>query len=557
MRTLKSFIENQVYLGQIAENIGQVIWLSDCHSGRILYVSPSFENVWGRSCDDLYTHPEILIECVHPEDRLQVMVATPPADHKPFNQAFRIVLPDGKVRWIFSRTFLVRNEDGDPDFLFYIAQDITEQKQVELALRTTLDRTREQFNLSRKMSLAHKPEAVLKILMTALELRSAKHSVLLFFDDPKDGPAHGVEMTAAWFARQNDSSWANESVLYEEPAFWELLQPNRMLVMTGISSENRLAPQVREILMDYHVQTLVIFPLVALGKWLGNVVVYYEQEHPIDHIGLHQLKVLVDQAATTLYNLQLLNVEEELRREAERATEIKTEFLAMISHELRTPLTSIIGFTTTLMAEDVSWDVDEQQDFIQTIQLEANRLQALINHLLDLSSLEAGMLPIAPQCIALQKIVEDVLPQIHTLTQEQTFSMHLPADLPLVQVDANRIGQVIVNLVRNSSSYAPKGTEISLSASVRGNFLQVNVSDQGPGIPKTEHLRVFKAFQRGKNMDKNAAQGAGLGLAICKGLVEAHGGRIWIKNKSMPGATVCFTIPLAPFQASMTGVEKE
>lgn len=542
----KSRVESELLLNQIVQNIEQVLWLRDNSSGRIVYVSPAFEAVWGRSCASLYADPFVLIESVHPEDRVQVMVARPHGNRQPFNQAYRILRPDGSLRWIFSRTFLIHDETGASNYLFCIAQDITDQKQVELALRRTLDRTREQFDLSRKMSLARKSEAVLKAVMSAHELRSSQRAALLFFDNPEVGPTRGVELMATWLSSQTISPWLSESNLYEEPGFWELLQPNRAVVITGISSDPRLTPLVRDFMMEGQIQTIVIFPLVTLGEWRGCLLVYYNQEHPLDHIELRHLKVLVDQAAITLYNLQLLEVEEESRHEAERANEIKTEFLAMITHELRTPLTSIIGFTTTLLAEDVAWEPAEQRDFILTIQREADRLQELIDHLLVLSRLEAGMLPISQEFHSLLEIMEDALPQLRTLTSRQTLSMHLPANLPPVYVDAKRIAQVLVNLVRNASTYAPQGSEIVITASVRGSFVQMNVSDQGPGIPPADHKRVFKAFRRGVNVEDGSVQGAGLGLAICKGLIEAHGGRIWIKRKNTPGTTLSFTIPLAP-----------
>jgi PAS domain S-box-containing protein len=557
LQDMQNLVESETHLRQIAENIEQVFWLRDIHSDRILYVSPAFETVWGRSCESLYADPSILLLSVHPEDRVLVMAASPYNDHKPFNQAYRILRPDGSLRWIFARTFLIRDESGNPYFLFCIAQDITDQKQLELALRRTLDRTREQFNLSRKMSLARKPEAVLKTLMSAHELRSAQRAALLFFDNPQAGPAHGVELTAAWLSSQNLSPWLSESTLYEEPALWELLRQNRTLVITGIKSDPRLTPLVRDFLLEGQIQTLVIFPLVASGNRLGCLLVYYKQEQHFDHIELRHLKVLVDQATITLYNLQLLEVAEESRHEAERANEIKTEFLAMISHELRTPLTSIIGFTTTLLADDVIWGPDEQRDFVLTIQHEANRLQELIDHLLDLSRLEAGMMSISQESHSLHEIMEDALPQFNILTSGQILTLHLPANLPPIYADAKRIAQVLVNLVRNAATYAPKGTEISISANVRGNFAQVNVSDQGPGIPLAEHKKVFKAFQRGANEENGPTQGAGLGLAICKGLVEAHGGRIWIKKKTTPGATISFTIPLVPVQTPADPAKEE
>jgi len=135
--------------------------------------------------------------------------------------------------------------------------------------------------------------------------------------------------------------------------------------------------------------------------------------------------------------------------------------------------------------------------------------------------------------------------------------LHLPANLPPVYVDAKRIAQVLVNIVRNASTYAPEGTEISISASVRGGFVQINVTDQGPGIPPEERKRVFEAFRRGIHEENGPGKGAGLGLAICKGLIEAQGGRIWIKKKTTPGAIISFTIPLVPLHAPVVPAKEE
>ncbi|MHB1481891.1 MAG: sensor histidine kinase [Bellilinea sp.] len=554
---IRHLLEGNPSFKQILLNIDQVVWVFDLNSEHILYVNPAFATVWGRSCQSLYADPQILIESVHPEDRLQVMIARQHNSDQPFSQAYRIIRPDGTTRWMSARTFLVQNEVGEPDFLFTIAMDITDQKDVELALRKTLNRTREQFDLSRRMSLAHRPEAVLKILMSAHELRPAERATVLFFDDPKVGPAGGLEVVAAWLSSPNLSPWPGESNLYEETAFWELVNANRAVVINGNKSDPRLQPLIYDTLAEAQIQTLAILPLVASGNWLGCLLIYFKHDHPIDHIGLRHLNILVDQAAVTLHNLKLLKVEEELRHEAERANEIKTQFLAMISHELRTPLTSIIGFTTTMLAEDVSWDQNEQHDFVMTIQKEADRLQELIDHLLDLSRLEAGRLPILMKPQSIHEIIEDTSSQLHILTNGHTLTFHWPARLPLVLADTKRIGQVLVNLVRNASTYAPKGSEINVSANVRKDFLQINVSDQGPGIQPAEYKKVFEAFRRGVNMENSAAQGAGLGLAICKGLVEAHGGRIWIKKKAAPGATICFTIPLVPMSIQERNPETE
>lgn len=541
---IRAVVKNNNLLRQITENIVQVIWLQDIDTNQILYMSPTFETVWGRSIQGMIDDPSTLIESVHPEDRVQVMVSKPRINHRPISQTFRIVRPDGNIRWIFSRSFIIDDSKGKPYCHFHIAEDITNQKQVEQTLRKTLDRSREQFDLSHKMSLVRKPEAVLKTLMSAHEFQNAFRAAILFFNNVAIGKDHGVELSAAWQSSQSLSPWANESSLYEEQSFVQLLQPNQIVIISSIHEDPRLSTNIRKILREAQINTVIAFPLVALGTWLGCLVVYFPQECFFDRIELRHLKILIDQTTITLFNLQLLEVEEESRHEAERANEIKTEFLAMISHELRTPLTSIKGFATTLLADDVTWEPDEQHEFIQTIFQETLRLQELIDHLLDLSRLEAGVLPIEVEPHSIIEVMEDADPQIMTLTSGHILHKNIPANLPMISVDSKRIAQVIVNLVKNSSIYAPKGTVISISAAIHGDFLQVNISDQGPGISPSEYKKVFKAFKRGTNAEKKYLQGAGLGLAICKGLVEAHGGRIWIKKKTAVGASLSFTLPL-------------
>jgi PAS domain S-box-containing protein len=545
---IKTLFGNYPFLEQCLQNFEQVVWVIDLSTHKILYASPAFEDVWGRSCDELYADSFLLIKTIHPEDRVKVMSANLNNHKKFINQTYRILRPDGTQRWISAHSFLIQAESSIESFYqICVAEDVSAQNEVNQTLRKALNRSREQFTISHKMSLARKPDAVLRTLMSASELRSAKYSFVLFFESPHKTNTHMIEIIASWYqTNSNPNEFLNEANLFEDTTFLDLFHPSKPVIIMDIPKDQRLTLLVRKQLMEGLIQTFAIFPLIALGNWLGCFLVFYPKENFFEPIELRHIKVLVDQATITLYNLQLLEVEAESRHEAERANEIKTRFLAMISHELRTPLTSIIGFTTTLLANDVTWEPNEQHDFIETIQLEANRLQELIDHLLDLSRLEAGMLPISLESQYVDKIVQDAYPQLHILTSGQTLSIHIPDDLPPVFADAKRIAQVLVNLVRNASTYAPQGTEISITASVRRGFVQINVIDQGPGIPSTEYKKVFKAFRRGINVENDSTKGAGLGLAICKGLVEAHGGHIWIKKKSTPGATLSFTIPLVP-----------
>jgi len=543
---IPGLVVHNTHLKQILTNIEQVIWLEDALTEKIFYISPAFEKVWGRPINSMYDHTATLLDSVHPEDRVQVLVAKPLINHEPINQVFRIVRPDGEIRWINNRIFYIDDSTRKPFCLVRIALDITDQKNIETTLRKTLDRSREQFDLSHKMSLVRKPEVVLKTLMAAREFQTAHRAALLFFDDENLGPEHGAETLAVWQSSQTLKSWSNDASLYEDPGYLSIFQPNQVVIISDIHKDPRLTVPMRKTLQDGQIEMVAIFPMIALGKWLGSLLVYYPKALSFDHIEMRHLKILIDQTTITLFNLKLLEVEEESRHEAERANEIKTEFLAMISHELRTPLTSIMGFTNTLLADDVSWGPTEQHDFILTIHQETLRLQELIDHLLDLSRLEAGMLPITFEPHTVYEIIEEAESQIKMLTNEHILHVNLPENMPVMSVDVKRIAQVIVNLVKNASIYTPKGTVIGISAGSHGGFVQINVSDQGPGIPQNEYKRVFKAFKRGVSAEKQYIQGAGLGLAICKGLVEAHGGRIWIKRKTDIGATICFTLKINP-----------
>ena len=489
------------------------------------------------------------------------MSARPDDNHISLDLSYRIIRPDGNQRWISARIFSIAAESQAPSYYVCVAQDTTDQNQVDQTLHKALDRSREQFTLSRRMSLARKPESVLKTLMSASELRTAKHAFVLFFETSMSN-LRDFDILASWSTLLNLTSSEqntpfNETTLVEELVLLGLFHPSKPTVISEITNDQRLTHNVKDLLEKKQIRSLAIFPLVALGNWLGCLLVFFPMEKHFEPIELRHIKVLVDQASITLYNLQLLEIEAESRHEAEKATEIKTRFLAMISHELRTPLTSIKGFTTTLLADDVTWEPEEQRDFFLTIDQEANRLQELIDHLLDLSRLEEGMLPITMQPQSFEEIVADVLPQFQTMTKKHELTVRLPDKLPLVNVDAKRIAQVLVNLVHNAAIYTPEGTAIILSAAVRGDSMQVSIIDQGPGIPPGERKRVFQAFRRGIREENGTGKGAGLGLAICKGLVEAHGGKIWIKKQATSGTTISFTIPLVQSQILVLPLEGE
>jgi two-component system, OmpR family, sensor histidine kinase KdpD len=225
----------------------------------------------------------------------------------------------------------------------------------------------------------------------------------------------------------------------------------------------------------------------------------------------------------------------------EESDRLKSAILSSVSHELRTPLSTIKAAASSLRGKQVNWDSPARAELIAAIDDEADHLNMLVGNLLDMSRIESGALRPKREWNILPEIVGSVLTRMKHLAEEHQITVDVPENLPLVPVDYVQMEQVFTNLVSNSLKYAPVNTVVWIRAQVEGESLHVQVSNQGPQVP-SEHLeRIFDKFYRITAADK--VTGTGLGLSICKGIIEAHGGRIWAEN--LPdGLAFNFTLPL-------------
>ncbi len=226
-----------------------------------------------------------------------------------------------------------------------------------------------------------------------------------------------------------------------------------------------------------------------------------------------------------------------------RTDELKTALLNAVSHDLRTPLASIIASAGSLLQQDVEWNEQERREFAEAIDQEARRLNRLVGNLLDLSRIQGGNLQPEKGWYDLGALVDDVLGGLRPVTAQHRILVEVPEDLPPVLLDCVQIAQVLSNLVENAAKYCPAGTDIEISARLDGEELLVEVADRGPGLPPAELQRLFEPFYqlRGSGVRQT---GAGLGLAIAKGLVESHGGQIWAENRPGGGARFLFRLPV-------------
>jgi signal transduction histidine kinase len=243
---------------------------------------------------------------------------------------------------------------------------------------------------------------------------------------------------------------------------------------------------------------------------------------------------------------EMANSLERDARERDRVEQMKDDFVLTVSHELRTPVTVVKGFAEMLTAQRKGLNA-RQFEAAEVIAESAGQLQKMINDLLDLARSDAGKLRIEPEPTPVRPLAQRIGRQMRPNFEgkDQRFTVTVEKDLPDVEADAGRIGQVLANLLTNANKYAPEGSQVRLAATKVGDEVEFAVSDDGPGLEEEQLDHVFDRFWRADSTETQSVGGTGLGLAIAKSLVELHGGAISANSSPGDGATFRFVLPIA------------
>jgi two-component system sensor histidine kinase KdpD len=226
----------------------------------------------------------------------------------------------------------------------------------------------------------------------------------------------------------------------------------------------------------------------------------------------------------------------ELEAESER---LRSSLLSSVSHDFRTPLTTIVGSAGALLEKDELAKSPKTRELLENIQAEGERLSHLVQNLLETTRLESGAVHLEKEKYPLEEVVGSVLERLKKSIQDRKVKVDIPENLPLVPIEATLIEQVLTNLLENAVRHTPRQSALEISAGAEGDAVVVTVADHGPGLKTDELERVFDKFYHDPS-----SPGAGLGLAICRAVVNAHGGRIWAENRKGGGAVFRFTLPL-------------
>jgi len=371
------------------------------------------------------------------------------------------------------------------------------------------------------------PRASIENFLSILRQQFVFDNVAVYIHDEKTntleivyaravGRAKNAEADAAWGETFAGQVVAKRKVLLQDPD-------------SAISKDDRLRQAY-----------LLGIPLRADGL-IGGALVFvrfggppYEQDHLI-------IGSLVGEILSMMFERQAWKKMHEELHDLKLQMQLQEDFVSTISHELRTPLGFIKGYSTSLLRKDTSWDQETQQEFLTIIDEEADRLSLLIENVLESARLQSRTLPLRFQPLRLDSVIRDVVTRLRARYKDLNVNLEL-ISTPPIQGDGVRIAQVFDNLFMNAIKYAP-GSPIHVGLQQVEQHLIVSVTDQGPGIPQESLPLIFDRFYRVRS---ERATGTGLGLYICKQIINAHRGKIWAESTFGQGTTFLIDLPINP-----------
>jgi two-component system, OmpR family, sensor histidine kinase KdpD len=288
-------------------------------------------------------------------------------------------------------------------------------------------------------------------------------------------------------------------------------------------------------------------PMVASSSVVGVIGVLPENsKNGFDPEEIHFLESFVNQTAMAMERVMLAKEAHEERLKAE-AQNVRNTFLSSVSHDLRSPLAVVAGAASTLLEKEASLDRPARLELLRTIREETDRLEGIIRNVLNLTRLESGAISVRKEWQPLEEIIGVVLNRLSERLKGRPLELKIPSDLPLIPFDTLLMEQVLSNLLENALRHTPTGTPVEITVTPQKSAVMIEIADRGPGIPAHEEEAIFSKFTRGTK----TRMGAGIGLSICRVIVEAHGGRIWAENRPGGGAAFKFVIPVEGTPPSM------
>jgi len=376
-----------------------------------------------------------------------------------------------------------------------------------------------------------------------------------------------LKVVAGYSQRVEDSSRIGIVIpLRNNPSSIQVIKTGSPVVVPQAQTNPMTAP-IHDVLRSRQTQNLLIVPLLARGEVIGTIgIATGDAAREFTPAEVTLAETVAGQIAGTIDNARLFSEMQQAKEEAEAANEAKSTFLASVSHELRTPLTSVLGFAKiiqkrleerifpALQADDPKMEraITQVSDNINIIVSEGERLTTLINNVLDLAKIEAGKVEWHMETLNAAEVIERATAATLSLFEQARLKLikDVPPDLPEIIGDRDRLMQVLINLISNAVKFTPEGTVTCRARFLNGQIM-FSVIDTGVGIAEVDQPRVFEKFVQAGDTLTGKPKGTGLGLPICKEIVEHHGGRIWLESEPGSGSNFSFMIPVSDASAAV------
>jgi PAS domain S-box-containing protein len=571
---------------------------------RFIYVSPSCLRFTGYTNTDFMNDFSLYLSLIHPDDRERVQkhMREDIHQHEPFEIEFRIIRRDGQERWISHVCQQVLDEDGNPLGRRASNRDITERKRMENELRikdsavasavigiaiASLDGTITYANSAclRMWGYENEEEILGKHITEFFADKSRAGADIEELSEKggwqgevkarrRDGTTFDVHLSASLV---NDADgepcrmMASLVDITEIKRIQEVLKEEKQIRYTIMENSGaHLAYLDREFNFimansayaedfGYAKEELVgknyfaVFPDLKNEKTLfnqvrdiGERVLYHDKPFELEGepgTGMSYwdwMLTPVKDSSGKVQGLVLSLIDTTARK---KLVDLKDSLIGMVSHELRTPLTVISGCISTILTEWERLSSSELQQLLQDALLESESMSHLVENLLELSRFQAQRLALYEEPTHVKALIKETITKVKRQAPSHRFIISIPEGLQLINVDPLRIERILYNLMENAAKYSPPRSQIKVSARAEPERLVISVRDRGRGLSPSEQARIFGAFERLEDSRPDRAKGAGLGLLVCKRLVEAHGGQIWLDSKIGKGSTFYFSLP--------------
>jgi PAS domain S-box-containing protein len=522
---------------QLAENIGEVFWITGSNRNQLIYVSPAYELIWGRSCESLYANSQAWIESIHPEDRGRVADLVQEQGLQDWETEYRVVRPDQTVRWIRDRAFPIHDESGEVYRFAGIAEDITLRKQAEQEAKLLQTMTQailesEDFHSALQVALQKVCEATTWAIGEAWVPHTEK-AVL--------------ECSPFWYSKVDGlTEFRTVSREFVFPPGVGL--PGRVWAAKypewcrDVSSEASSVYLRAKLALDAGLKAALGIPIVANDRVLAVLVFYMFEAREEDQ----RLIELISASTELGLFIQRKQAEGEIRKSLLKERELnrlKSDFISMVSHEFRTPLSSIILSAELLETYGQRCPEEKRQVYFRRIQNSTQRITQLLENVLFLGQSESGRLEFNPQPANLGRFCQNLVEELQLDEGSQHSIVYMSqGNSEQVYMDEKLLQHIFSNLICNAIKYSPQGGVIQFDLLIQAEEAIFKVQDTGIGIPPAEQLKLFEPFYRATNVQKIG--GTGLGLSIVKQCVDLHGGQITVQSEIGVGTTFTVRLPL-------------